>query len=170
MMDHVVISTPRLQLQALRLADAQAMFEYRHDPAIEKYQSFHPAALEDVVEFIRLNTAEFNSEGAWFQFGIFLHDRLIGDIGLHFLGPDNSQCEIGYTICKSQQRKGYGKEAVSHLLDYVFRVLRKKSVIAVLDPENAGSKALLESIGFKQSEVVAGENDLRYSISAEDWE
>jgi len=168
-MNRIVISTPRLQLQTLSPTDAEAMFNYRHDPVIEKYQSFHPASIQDVAEFIRLNTAEFNKEGAWFQFGIFLHDKLIGDMGLHFLGPDNSQCEIGYTICKAQQRKGYGKEAVSHLVDYAFRVLRKKSVIAVLDPENAGSKALLESIGFKQSEVVAGENDLRYSISAEDW-
>lgn len=163
-MNKIVILTPRLQLRGLRLTDAPAMFEYRHDPDIQKYQSFHPITIGDVTEFIKANTIVFNQEGTWFQFGIFLHDKLIGDIGIHFLGPDNEQCEIGYTICKAQQRKGYGKEAVSYLVDYAFIELGKKKIIAELDPKNVPSKALLESIGFKQENDFASKNNLRYSI------
>lgn len=169
-MKQITISTPRLVLRVLSQIDAARMFEYRHDTAVRKYQSFQPASVKEVQEFISLNTTVFNIEGTWFQFGIFLNDKLIGDIGLHFLGPDNSQCEIGYTICPGQQRKGYGTEAVRHLVDFAFKTLRKTKIIAVIHPKNTASKALLENLGFSQDHELTHAEDIPYSISAETWE
>ncbi|MGE5604261.1 MAG: GNAT family N-acetyltransferase, partial [Bacteroidota bacterium] len=103
-----IIKTERLVLKALTEADAERLLGYRSDPEICLYQIWRPKTLEEVENFIIKNTQECNIEGTWFQLGIYEKERmiLIGDFGLHFLEPVNSQVEIGFTIAKEYQRKG----------------------------------------------------------------
>ena len=44
--------TQRLKLTPLVASDAKAMFEYRSDPEVCRYQSFEPGSLGDVEKFI----------------------------------------------------------------------------------------------------------------------
>jgi RimJ/RimL family protein N-acetyltransferase len=153
------------------------MFEYRSNDIIQKYQSFKPKDKAEIVKFIKINTKVFNKEDTWYQLGIFENGRLIGDIGIHFIGPDNKQCEIGYTISQNEQRKGYGKEAVIGLINYLFCQMGKHRIIASLDPNNEASRRLLESIGFRNEglfikSVYDGskwEDDLVYALLEEEW-
>ncbi len=171
------IRTDRLAIRPLESADAEDMFHYRYDDEIKKYQSFHPENIEKVSSFIKENTLHFNVQDNWYQLGIFKADKLIGDIGIHFIGPQNMQCEIGYTIAVQHQRNGYGKESVCGVVSYLFNELKKHRIIASLDPENIGSIRLLESTGFrkeglmKQSIWVDGkwEDDLIYAVLNEEW-
>ncbi len=102
---------------------------------------------------------------------------MIGDIGIHFIGPENKQVEIGYTISRDFQRQGFGKEAVIGIINYLFKNLQKHRITASLDPKNSASIALLESIRFrkegllKQSILNQGvwEDDLLYALLSEEW-
>jgi RimJ/RimL family protein N-acetyltransferase len=149
-MPNIRITTKRLVLEDISLVHANEMFEYRCNEDISKFQSFQPKTIEEVNTFITDNTKYFNIENYWYQMGIFFNIKMIGDIGIHFMAPDNKQCELGYTINSSFQKKGFGKESVVGIIDYLFKKLEKHRITASLNPDNIASIALLESIGFRR--------------------
>lgn len=174
------ILTRRLQLSQLVAGDALALFEYRSDPEVCRYQSFEPGALANVEAFISgLQSNEFGTAGTWFQFGIRLRESgaLIGDIGAHFMSDDPRQVEIGFTVSPKYQGQGVGTEAVSGLLRYLLVDCGKHRVIASVDPRNEACIKLLERVGmrreahFRQSLWFKGEwvDDLVYAVLKSDW-
>lgn len=58
--------------------------------------------------------------------------------------------EIGITISHKQQRKGYAKEALIGILNFLFNLEDFHRVTEIVDVENEASIKLLESIGFKK--------------------
>lgn len=69
---------------------------------------------------------------------------MIGDIGLHFLEPENRQVEVGSSIVLKQQSKGYATEALQAVLVYLFGNWQKQRVIASVDLRNEKSIVLLK--------------------------
>src|SRR5574342_101767 len=121
------IESKRLILRNIELEDKDAIFAYRSDPEVYKYQYWRPNHIEDVIEFIKTKMVrEPNIPGTWLQFAIWTkeNNQLIGDCGIHFLENEPEQVEIGITISRESQGKGYGKEALSTLFDYIFHDLR----------------------------------------------
>jgi RimJ/RimL family protein N-acetyltransferase len=90
--------------------------------------------------------------GTWFQMAIALAEAgpLIGDLGLHTLADRPGQVEIGFTLAREHQGKGYATEAVGCVLDYVFGQLGKHRVIAVTDARNAPAARVLERVGMRR--------------------
>lgn len=79
--------TDRLRLDALRVEDAPAMFAYRSDPEVGRYQGWIPADIDEVVTFIERNAeVTLGQRDTWFQLAIRPReaDTLLGDLGLHF--------------------------------------------------------------------------------------
>ncbi len=177
-MAYIEIQTNRLVLKDIVPEDSERMFEYRSDPSIMEFQSFKPASIHDVEIFIKNNTAQFNVVNTWFQIGIYYEDTIIGDSGIHFLDPENQQCEIGYTIGKKDQHKGFGKESVQAIIDYIFTTLKKHRIVASVDPENTASIRLLKNLGFRKegyfvkSVLIHGEwkDDMVLGIVEEEWQ
>lgn len=176
-MNAPTLTTVRLLLKPFSLTDAEAVFAYRSDPEVAKYQNFHPTNADETKAFILPKDMTFNTEDSWFQLGIYCGEKVIGDIGIHFIGPLNSQCEIGYTLAWSEHGKGYGQEAVSVVVDYLFDILKKHRITASLDPRNAASIRLLERVGFRREGCFlksyynngVWEDDLVYGILEEEW-
>ena len=179
-MAEAIIRTERLRLTPLAASDAPAMFEYRSDPEIYRYQTFEPGSLKDVEEFIgSLQSNTFDTAGNWFQFGIRLQEsgRLIGDFGTHFNSDDPRQVEIGFTVSPAYQNRGYGAEAVMGVLDFLFGPLRKHRVYASVDPRNESCVALLRRVGMRQEAHFlkslwfkgAWVDDLVFGILESEW-
>jgi RimJ/RimL family protein N-acetyltransferase len=143
------ILTERLLIRKLEIGDAQAFFKYRSLPQIYEYQSFQPKNEEDVKLFFEAIAEMPNIQNTWFQLAVCLKEtnHMIGDIGIHFLN-DDTQTEIGYTIDPDYQGKGYARESVLAVTNYLFTVLQKQRVTASVDPDNKKSIRLLESIGM----------------------
>lgn len=147
------IKTQRLCLKALNSDDASALFAYRSDPAVSRYQGWVPGSVDEVAQFISgQQSIAFDTPGTWYQFAIRLRDTdlLVGDLGVRFPEEDLHQVEIGFTIDAQHQRQGYGLEAVKGVLDHLFGVLGKHRVFASVDPRNEASIALLRRVGMKQ--------------------
>ncbi|MBL4931605.1 GNAT family N-acetyltransferase [Clostridium paridis] len=172
------ISTERLILRGLRISDAEAIFKYRSNPRIFKFQNWKPKTIEEVTEFINEKIAKTpNVPGTWYQLGILLKeaDELIGDIGIHFI--DNLQAEIGFTLSLEYQGKGYATESIIGAINYLFNDLKKHRIIASVDPRNIKSTALIERIKmrkeghFKKSIWFNNEwaDDVIYAILEEEW-
>jgi RimJ/RimL family protein N-acetyltransferase len=176
-MAYIRLQSKRMMMTDIETKSAREMFEYRSNREVSRFLTFRPNSLEEVVGFISKHNTDFDVEDRWFQVGLFRNDVLIGDVGVHFLGPNNAQCEVGYTIHPRFQRQGFGREAVVCVVDYLFQTLGKHRVIASVAPENVASIALLESIGFrKEGHFVksiflngAWEDDVVYAILREEW-
>ena len=174
----VFITTPRLVVRTLNVKDSPSLFSYRSLPSIYRFQSFRPNTIEEVEQFIIENTQYFDKEGTWHQVALELEDTVIGDMGLHFIGPMNLHCEVGYTLNPKYQHKGYAREAVEYVLKYLFEERKKHKVLASVDPENIASIRLLEDLGFKREGVLRKsiyeenewKDDMIYGMLEEEWE
>jgi RimJ/RimL family protein N-acetyltransferase len=147
------INTQRLVLTKLLDSDAPALFAFRSDPEVCRYQSFSPGTLSDAEDFIAgMANVVFDTPGTWFQFGIRRLDtgEMIGDIGAHFTADDPRQVEIGFTVAPAHQGCGFGTETVTGLLDHLFGSMKKHRVFGSVDPRNAASIALLKRVGMRQ--------------------
>lgn len=84
---------------------------------------------------------------------------------------------IGYWVVPAVQRQGYGTEAVSLLLDYLFRTYAHPAVYAKALPDNEATQGLLESLGFvregraRKEAFWNGEyqDSITYSLLREEW-
>lgn len=171
--------TDRLLIGPLSAADAEAMFAYRSDPEVGRYQGWMPATIDEVGAFIRENAKVAPGQrGSWMQLAIRLRDAntLVGDIGLHFTA-NREEAEFGVTVAPAQQGQGYATEAVKAALAYLFGPLAQHRVFASADPRNTASVRLLETIGmrheahFRQSLWFRGEwvDDVMYALLRTEW-
>jgi RimJ/RimL family protein N-acetyltransferase len=84
---------------------------------------------------------------------------------------------MGFTLSPKHQGVGYASEAVTGIIDYLFKTLHKQSIIASVDPRNQKSIRLLERTGLRQEshfrETFGFNNewpdDLIYAVFAEEW-
>jgi RimJ/RimL family protein N-acetyltransferase len=58
--------------------------------------------------------------------------------------------EVGYAIEPAERRKGHAKAALGILLDVTRRDERVKTVRASVGTQNVASRALVDSMGFKE--------------------
>jgi RimJ/RimL family protein N-acetyltransferase len=174
------IVTERLVLTPLRSSDVEALFDYRRNPDVCRYQTWMPRTLDDARRFIDgCQAAPFDTPGSWSQLGIRLQDSgvLVGDLGVHCPAGEPRQAEIGFTVSPSHQRRGLGLEAVTALLAYLFGTLQKHRVFASVDPRNEPSMALLRRVGmrqeahFRESLWFKGEwaDDVVFAVLQSEW-
>jgi RimJ/RimL family protein N-acetyltransferase len=174
-----MIESELLLLRPISSRDNEEVFNYRKDAETNLYQTFVPKELEEMNDFIAKNPTEFDQAETWFQLVIVekASDKIIGDIGVHFLGQDGLQCELGCTLDKMQQGKGYATNAMKATIDYLFNTLNKHRIIGSVDPENINSVRLLERLGFrkeahfKKSLFFNGQwvDDIIYGILKSEW-
>ena len=179
MANEIELETPRLIIRAIEEKDATSIFKYRSDKVTNQYQGWIPEKLEEVESFIKKTAKEFNLVDTWFQLVIINKENqaLLGDIGLHFIAPENKQVEIGCTIDKTQQGKGYAVESLKKVIDFLFIELNKHRIIASVDPNNISSIHLMERLGFrkeahfKESLLVKGQwvDDIVYAMLKKEW-
>ncbi len=165
----ILIRTDRLYLKKLEMADVPAVFAYRSDVAVSRYQSFRPQTLNEVQAFISANTVRPDVDGSWFQLGIHLHSgELIGDFGIHFLESLQGSCEIGYTVRPEYQRRGLGSEAARGVIRFLFETMGKREIRASIDDGNSASRKMIEGLGFRRT-ATDGENASLYILSPQQF-
>jgi RimJ/RimL family protein N-acetyltransferase len=176
----VELATARLHVNALRENDADALFRYRADPLVARYQGWCPATSEEVARFIHAQReASPDRPDGWFQRAIRLsrHGGLIGDIGVYVPRGSQGSYEFGITLAPFHQRCGYAREAVGALLDFLFETRGARRVQASIDPRNVACAALLRSLGmrqeahFRESLQLRGEwvDDVVFALLAREW-
>jgi RimJ/RimL family protein N-acetyltransferase len=176
----IKLETKRLIIRPIKIEDKNEVFEYRSDSDANKYQGWIPTNLIDVETFIGKLSKQINEPKTWFQFVIIEKEtqKIIGDLGIHFFDNENKQVELGITLNKDFQKKGYATESIKRVIDYLFKDLNKHRIITSIDPENKNSIRLVERIGFRkeahfvESLSINGNwvDDLIYAMIEKNWE
>lgn len=166
------IATSRLLIRPLELGDAAALFAYRSDPDVVRYQMWRPKDAREVRVFIRDQRGLAPGiPGVWFQFAIveLASDALIGDSGLLVPLEHPDSIEIGLTLCTAAQGKGFATEALSALVDFCFHTLHVRLIHARTHPDNRRAIGLIERGGFTRL-VTRRTSELHFTLRRAHWE
>jgi RimJ/RimL family protein N-acetyltransferase len=176
----LLIKSDRLILRPIQVADSEALFKYRSDSGANRYQGWIPQTIADAHDFIVQKTSEeINITGTWFQLAVLLNEssELIGDIGIHFLESGTNEVELGCTLSKTHQGKGYATEALTETISYLFNELNKQQIFAYIDPLNQSSIVLFKRLDFselnqlQENKAARPEwpDDLVFALRKEEW-
>lgn len=152
-MQPLLINTKRLQIRNLKPTDINDFHIYRSNPEITKYQGFDVFTREQAIAFIeQQQTKIFGQPGEWIQYGIEhnVTNRLIGDCAIRLMQHEPRIAEIGITVSHLHHKKGYAKEALVGILNFLFFEKNIHRVVETVDAENIVSINLLKSISFRQ--------------------
>lgn len=147
------IQTSRLYIRPLGLSDLSDFHLYRSDPDVARYQGFDVMTMKQAETFISNNLKKrWGKAGEWVQYGIEKMEtgQLIGDCAIRLDRNETRIAEIGMTIAPPEQKKGFAKECLKGILDFLFDTKDIHRVVAITDVENTGSITLLESVGFRR--------------------
>ena len=141
------LTTERLVLRQLVASDAPALHATLSDPQVMHWWS--SGAHSDLAEteaYIEFNTAIDAGHLCW---AITLGDDVA--LGWVILRETRERVgELGYILRRDQWRKGVVREALVRVIEYGFSAKGYRRIYADTDPENTGSIALLEGLGFRR--------------------
>jgi RimJ/RimL family protein N-acetyltransferase len=170
--------TERLTLRRFTETDLDRFLAYRRDPVVARFQSWSMLSEDEAIAFIyEMSTAPIGIPGEWFQIAIALRqsDQLIGDIGIQVSEHDTATIEVGFTLHREEQGKGYAKEAIQALLHSLFELENITKAIGITDSRNRPSINLLTRLGMKlvSFEEVVFRNELcveqTFELRKKDW-
>ena len=172
-----VLTTERLTLRRIQMSDLSDVNEYTSDPEVPKYLMWHPhQTIEYTRAYLRYVTKLYR-KGKFYDWGIYLDNKMIGTVGFTSINVANNSAEIGYVLNRKYWGKGIVSEAVKEIIKFGFSVLSLNRIEAVFLPENEGSRRVLVKCGLKSEGVrrsallVKGEyRDVEiYSILKEEY-
>ncbi|MFH1084527.1 MAG: GNAT family N-acetyltransferase [Chloroflexota bacterium] len=152
------LTTPRLQVRTLEPEDAAAVYAYRSDAVLMRYQLWEPRDVDEVRAFIAelreaaLGATAPGAAGTWHQLAITLRatGELIGDVGLHFMPGAGRQVELGITLAGAHHGQGYAAEALRAVIAHLAAEMGIQQVCARVDARNTASRRLMERLGLRE--------------------
>ena len=147
-----VLLSQRLCLSSYTLEDASAFFKLRSNAEFMRYLGLYPMKeLSEAQERVKSTITSFDEgEGVSWKISLKGSSELIGYIGFWRIDFFHSRAEIGFGIHPDYQQKGYMLEALIEVVKYGFQDMGIHSIIAEVDPNNAGSVKLLKKGGFQK--------------------
>lgn len=161
-----------LKLRPRRAEDADTLFATMADREAMRWWSRAPFGS---VDELRAYLAP-DAGSSWQSWAIVKagDDRALGFVSA---GPKREGIsEIGYLLALEAQGKGYGRAAVTLLIDQLFAQGQRR-IFADVDPDNQPSIALLTSLGFSLEGRLRAEwqthiglrDSLIYGLLVEEW-
>jgi ribosomal-protein-alanine N-acetyltransferase len=160
-----VLQTQRLLLRPLRLEDAEDQFNYARHAVVADPGMWAPLATLEENRQDLIATLERYTSGQPAGWGIEhrANRRLIGRCGFIHFRPDHNNAEIGYALAHEYWGQGIISEAGRAVVSFGFTSLRLHRIEATCLSDNAGSRRVLEKLGF-QLEGIAREAYLQHRI------
>jgi [ribosomal protein S5]-alanine N-acetyltransferase len=162
------LTTERLHLRPFTAADQDAIHAVYADPEVMRHVG-HGAhrTMAETANALRIYGEVLARRGYSF---LAVTERdggmLVGDGGLHPLGGQGPDIELGYTLARSAWGRGYATELGGALIEYAFTELEAPRVVAQVEPANRGSRHVLEKLGLTEREVrmAYGRPHLLYGV------
>jgi ribosomal-protein-alanine N-acetyltransferase len=97
---------------------------------------------------------------------------IVGEAGLFPLSPGGPDIALGYAFGREYWGRGYATEAARSVLAEAFGPLGLDHVVAITREANAGSRHVLEKLGFRMDGArhVWGAEQLYFTLQKTAWE
>jgi len=161
-----ILTTERLTLRQLVIADEQAIFTLRSDREINKYLDRQVCnTIDDARNFINKVNENINKNDSLY-WAITVRDKniLVGTICLFGFSEENKTCEIGYELLTTHRGQGIMKEAAQKVIDYAFNTIQIQKIEAFIHRDNQHSIKLLKKLSFTHSNEP-GKTDTNWYVT-----
>jgi ribosomal-protein-alanine N-acetyltransferase len=175
-----VLETERLVLREITEADFERIHGYATDPEVVQYVPWGPNTEQDTHDFLaRTMIAAVAEPRLEYVFGVELREDpgLLGSVGLYIRPEDTDQAMLGYAYDRNAWGRGIATEAALAMVGTGFDLLGFRRIWASCDPDNQGSRRVLEKVGMtvegllRRDLVIRGEvrDNLVWSILEDEW-
>ncbi len=148
--------TKRLILRRLTVADAEFIVELLNDPAFLQFIGDKAVrSADDARQYILEGpVASYERNG----FGLWLVELKESGLAVGMCGLLKRQTlpdvDIGFAFLPAYRSQGYAFESAAAVLDYGRREFGLKRIVAITNPDNAGSIRVLEKIGMRFERMI----------------
>lgn len=165
------IRTERLELRLLTESDASAIHAFRGHREATRYISHGALSVEENKARLDEQLAQAaTSTAEWFNFGwaitLQANGQLVGDARTwNSARPPTpgkipaDHASLGYILHPDHHGRGYGREAASALVQWLFMERGTRTIFAGVYEPNLASRILLEHLGFIQDNHFPAEQD-----------
>lgn len=177
-MTDFVLESARLRLRVPEARDRHDWLAVFGDPRVMRYWSTPPLA-DLAAADQRIATAREFQGSTHRTFAIVKREdgRVIGTTTLFAIRADQGRAEVGYALGAEHWGCGYAREAVARLVDHAFDDLKLRRLESDIDPRNARSVHLVESLGFRQEGLFRQrwfvndelQDSVMHGLLARDW-
>jgi [ribosomal protein S5]-alanine N-acetyltransferase len=153
------LQTKRLLLREIILEDAPAVFAFRSDPEVQRYNGGALTHLDQASELIAQLAAGYRQQ-TMLEWGVTLQggdDTVLGLFGYANWSQLHRRAEIGYCLRRDYWRQGIGCEALRTIMAFGFHAMDLNRIHACPWSENAASVRLLEKLGFQREGLLRDE-------------
>jgi RimJ/RimL family protein N-acetyltransferase len=158
----MLLETERLILRPLESGDVDDILPYHSDPASVRYIPWDVRDRDFVVDW--LTRAVTYTGLAESEPGLLLamvekaSGRVIGQLNSSMVDRANNTADVGYISNPDFRGQGFVNEALTALIEYLFRVVKVHRVVADIDIRNEESVRVVERLGMRR-EATYIEND-----------
>jgi RimJ/RimL family protein N-acetyltransferase len=142
----------RLRLRSPQKSDMMVLFGWYNDPeTVAPFDRFSIDSYEEFADAVAKAPQDPHSLAPRFVVERKDDGKVLGFVGHYQAHPVLEITDVWYVLAEPDERgKGYGKEAVGLLVDYLFHSQSLARVGATCDVENIPSARLLERLGFRK--------------------
>ncbi len=145
-----------VRLRLMTDADMPAIVEAVQDPEIPRFTRVpRPYGEEDARRWQRTASTGL---GAGTDLPTLIVDandgRLLGAVALHNLDPESGRCSAGYWVAAPERGRGVAGRALVLLCGFAFAELGAKRIELWIEPANASSLRVAETIGFHREGLL----------------
>ena len=185
----MIIETERLILRPFLEGDAQDVYEYLREPAVNCFACMKLNSLEEAIAEMKNRVGE---TAYYFAITLKENGKVIGEIDAYpetgEPHADENSIRDTFSPCwmlnERYQRKGYAFEAAYAFFDYLFKERGARRIYAYTEDYNTSSQHLCEKLGMRREgmfmEFVSFvnnsdgtpryENTMQYAILKHEWD
>lgn len=145
------LETKNLIINTPELSDFDNLYALQSDADVMKYIGQGVRTETEVMNGLEKATVHYQKYN--FSLGCVFEKEsgaFVGRAGLIYLAYDDSQpdIEVGYALIKKAWNKGYATELARALIYWGFKHLTIERLVGVINPNNEGSRRVLEKAGM----------------------
>ena len=172
--------TKRLKLRKFTKDDWQDLYEYLSKEEVVKFEPYEVYTKKQCKEEV----IKRSQDDTFWAVVLKSNNKLIGNVYFNQQKPKEFfTWEIGYVFNPLYYGKGYATESCRRILDYGFKELNARRIVAMCNPDNIPSWKLLERLNMRREGYLRRNvyfkcddkgkpiwNDTyQYAILAEEW-
>jgi RimJ/RimL family protein N-acetyltransferase len=140
----------KVTLREVRDSDYDRLTEFNNNFEIWVMADDDPPAPRTRKQ-VQTEIEEWIKDGTAIPFVVEADGEVIGDCGLHHLAEHSRTCSFGIALHGDEYLgKGYGREAVSLLLDFAFRLRNMRRVWLTVNADNERAIRSYKALGFTE--------------------
>ncbi|MEV8378355.1 GNAT family N-acetyltransferase [Kribbella sp. NPDC056861] len=163
------LSTDRLIIRRFSPADLDDFCAYQADPRVRKHLPGEPMDVGQVAQYLAAQAVLDEGQlEAWHGYAVELVETgtVIGDVGVYRVSA--AEGDVGFQFHPGFHHQGYGREATTAFLAYLFEDLGLERVTAGCDQANEASRTLLVSLGLRPQSPSA-DGSCHFELSRDEW-